>query len=117
MQSTTEKFLALIGSDFFREKCVKSDLYAQNLYAALCQNLFVEKQDVFSIIQQDGASVSWRQAGNIVGTFRGETYLQYYCSGMSNTQGYKQEGEVSDEVRADFDNAGWLIIQRDTDDK
>jgi len=64
------------------------------------------------------------KAGGIVADLRNietdnsqnEDYMDYYCSGIGDglgngdedrTKGYVPEGEVTDEIRADFARLGW----------
>ena len=38
-----------------------------------------------------------------------ESYLDYYCSGMIDKEGYVPEGVVTDEIRLDLIKLGWSI--------
>ena len=84
---------------------VYDDTYAQELYAALC-NMHWCKKDVMTILTEDYWSVTWRTAGGIVADFRAhwydEDYTAWYCSG--------NEGTVSDRVKADLADLGWVPI-------
>lgn len=95
--------LDLFKSKEIVNKCIHSDVYSQNLYSCLCNNRFFYGDDEWTC--------SWRVAGGIVADLRikGETYMDWYCSGMSQTQGYVSEGFVTDEVRLDLIKLGWII--------
>jgi hypothetical protein len=38
-----------------------------------------------------------------------EDYIDYYCSGMADREGYLSESVVSDEIRQDLLKLGWTI--------
>ena len=54
---------------------------------------------------------SWRMSGGIVADLRdkGETYLDWYCSGMANKEGYVPESVVTPEISLDLMKLGWTI--------
>ena len=103
----------LIKSDYITEKCANSESYSQNLYSAMCNNLFYKNDEEWSC--------SWRCAGGIVADIRsmGESYIDWYCSGIggfrestsvpSLTNGYVGESFVTDEIRSDLLQLGWII--------
>jgi len=70
----------LKNSEIINEKA-KNDSYAQNLYAAICNNCW-QPLDLMSIFLDDYWDVSWRGAGRIVAEIRqcGEDYIDFYCS-------------------------------------
>jgi hypothetical protein len=86
----------LLKSDLIEQK-VKDDNYANDLYAALCNNEFTKNDELWSC--------SWRYAGGIVAQLRwsNEDYLSYYCAG--------NEGNITEEVRKDLESLGWKPIQ------
>jgi len=98
--------------------------YAQNLYAALCNNDFV-KNDVWPILQHETWSCSWRHAGGIVADMRQEgDYIDWYCSGIGDGLGngdpdrllnYASEGEVTDEIKNDLFQLGWIVVDQKQD--
>ena len=105
----------LRSSEYIVEKC-KNRAYAQNIYAALCNNEF-QRNDVMPILKDETWTCSWRYAGGIVADLRGEgDYLDWYCTGIRHDDGeltnsYIGEGEVTDEVREDLFKLGWLVVE------
>jgi hypothetical protein len=113
------------------EKC-KDLVYAQHIYAALCNNDF-QKNDVYPILTDKRWSCSWRHAGGIVADIREEgDYIDWYCSGIRNIdeeeqsfddmtedeklhflkiKAYVSESVVTDEVRQDLFEMGWIVIE------
>ena len=94
----------LIKSDYITNKCVTSESYSQNLYSAMCNNLFYKNDEEWSC--------SWRYAGGVVADIRnkGESYIDWYCSGIgSSHDGYVGESFVTDEIRSDLLELGWTI--------
>lgn len=111
----------LLSSRAIREKVQTSDVYAQNLYAALCNNVF-QKNDVISRLKDDVWSCSWRYAGGIIAEIKGHgDYLDYYCSyGLKRSDlthdtdqrlsEYRAEGDVADTIRQDLFELGWVVL-------
>lgn len=103
----------LRSSEYIVEKC-KNKAYAQNIYAALCNNEFI-KNDVVQILTEETWSCTWRYAGGIVADLVGEgDYLDWYCSGIRHDDGemtslYVGEGDVTDEIKDDLFKIGWLV--------
>lgn len=117
---------------------VKGDVvYAQNLYAALC-NTEYQRNETWPILTDKRWSCSWRYAGGIVADIREEgDYIDWYCSGIRDTAKlteddlsqlsdhqqkeyleslrYASEGVVTDEVRADLFSLGWVLLDESTD--
>ena len=102
----------LLTTDWILEKVRTNETYAQNLYAAMCNNSFC-KNDVWPIIAEQYWSCSWRYAGGIIADMiqKGD-YIDWYCSGIGSkdTNGYAGEGFVTDEVRHDLRKLGWLVV-------
>jgi hypothetical protein len=107
----------LLTTDWILEKVRTSDSYAQNLYAAMCNNGFI-KLDVIPILKQDEWGASWRYAGGIIADMRQEgDYIDWYCSGIRGGMSYDEElkadlvpeGCITDEIRNDLRRLGWAI--------
>ena len=104
--------LEMMSADWFRNKVCESESYAQNLYAAMCNNQFV-KNDVWPILEDKRWGCSWRYAGGIIADLREEgDYIDWYCSGIGADKDNKfvSEGHVTDEIRIDLLKLGWIII-------
>jgi len=121
----------LRSTEWILEKARAKESYAQNIYAALC-NTEWQRLDVMPILKDQRWSCSWRYAGGIVADMRQEgDYIDWYCSGMgglnmeydgkeTNEQwqkrtGYVPESVVTDEIRADFQKLGWILVESDDD--
>jgi hypothetical protein len=120
----------LLTTDWILEKVRSSEAYAQNLYAAMCNNGFI-KLDVIPILKNEEWDVSWRYAGGIVADMRQEgDYIDWYCSGIRDTfhnsdntkdfteeqlarleitKRYVSEGCITDEIRNDLQRLGWAV--------
>jgi hypothetical protein len=106
-------------TDWILEKVRTSDRYAQNLYAAMCNNDFI-KNDVWPILQEEVWGCSWRYAGGIIADMRQDSdYMEWYCSGIGGPtgdmeqEGYLPESCVSDEIRDDLLKLGWIVRNED----
>lgn len=109
----------LLMSDYIAEKC-KDDKYAQNLYAALCNNSFI-KNEVWPILVEKTWSCSWRYAGGIIADIREQgDYLDWYCSGMAGglgngdedgSRGYVGESVITEEIKDDLLKLNWLVFE------
>lgn len=102
--------LDLMRSEHIVNKC-SDKIYAQHLYAAMCNNIFVKDNQKWM--------TSWRAAGGIVADIRncGEDYIDWYCSGIGDIHNHMPEGNVSDEIRKDLLELGWkTIIHNDAKD-
>jgi hypothetical protein len=105
MDSTNNPSLEkdLRTSEYISSKCKASEIYSQNLYAALCNNDFIKDNQKWSC--------SWRSAGGIVANLREEgDYIDWYCSGMGSDPNGVGEGIITDEIRKDITDLGWDII-------
>lgn len=120
-------------SDWMVAKVRESRVYAQNLYAALCNNTF-QKQDVWTILKDQTWACTWRSAGGIVANMRGEgDYIDWYCSGIRDqmatleqaewnmltleqqtfhkeSQAHVSESVVTDEIREDLARLAWTVV-------
>lgn len=120
----------LLTTDWILEKVRTSESYAQNLYAAMCNNDFI-KLDVIPVLKDERWSASWRYAGGIIADMRQEgDYIDWYCSGIRDTfhndddtadyteeqlarleitKKYVPEGCITDEIRRDLQRLGWAV--------
>jgi hypothetical protein len=111
----------LRSTDWIVEKVRVSESYAQNLYAALCNNDF-QRQDVWPVLKDQKYTCSWRYAGGIIADMRGQgDYIDWYCSGIRNDKYqdnldvpypdlFVSEGHVTNEVQADLQKLGWAVV-------
>jgi hypothetical protein len=97
------------------KKVQDSETYAQNLYAAMCNNVFQPNQ-VWPRLKDEYWSCSWRVAGGIVADLRGQgDYIDWYCSGIMGVgevdsfMGYVSESTITDEIRQDLFAIGWTV--------
>jgi len=107
----------LLTTDWILEKVRSRDDYAQNLYAAMCNNGFI-RLDVIPVLKGEEWGCSWRSAGGIIADMRQRgDYIDWYCSGIredgSNDnpsyENFKPEGYITAEVRSDLQRLGWAI--------
>lgn len=93
---------------------VQTYRYAQALYAALCNVEWIPK-DTMQLLKSEGVIVSWRYAGGVVSRMRDTgDYMDFYCSGI-NDECYP-EGTVTDEIRSDLNELGWVPKELPTSD-
>jgi len=127
----------LRSTEWILEKVRNSDIYAQNLYAAMCNNDFT-KNDVWPILTEKRWSCSWRHAGGIVADMQEKgDYIDWYCSGIRNAKdldddqfnqltreqqeyyikckSYVSESVVTDEILEDLLKLGWIVVNDDTE--
>lgn len=99
----------LRSTDWILQKVRTSESYAQNLYAAMCNNGFI-KLDVMPILKNQEWGCSWRYAGGIVADMRQEgDYIDYYCSGIGANAPDVGEGCITEEIREDLQRLGWAV--------
>jgi hypothetical protein len=116
----------LLTSSVMLAKVRASEVYAQNLYAAMCNRDF-QRNSTWQVLTDQRWSCSWRRAGGIIADMR-ETgdYMDWYCSGIRNDgyqnatdiaypAGFVAESVVTDEIRADLLKLGWRVIDDSTD--
>ena len=72
----------LRSTQWILDKARNREEYAQNIYAALCNNEFI-RNDVWPILTHKTWHCSWRSAGGIVCNMleKGD-YMDWYCSGI-----------------------------------
>jgi len=108
-------------------KAKARDAYAQNVYAALCNQSW-QKNDVWPLLAGQTYSCSWRYAGGIIADMiESGDYIDWYCSGIKGDLteeqvaeakekgmdiiNYVSEGTVTDEIQEDFFKLGWIPVQ------
>jgi hypothetical protein len=111
---------AIKNSAWMCEKIKSSDIYAQNLYAALCNNEF-QKIDVLPILKDQRWSCSWRYAGGIIADIQEKgDYIDWYCSGIQmlevdddskDTSSVVPEGKITQEIKDDLKFIGWRLFK------
>ena len=126
-------------TDWVLEKVRNSEVYAQNLYAAMCNNEFqkIAVEDTpenIVLVLKDGLttwSCSWRYAGGIIADMQEEgDYINWYCSGINKqytddeledmteeqrdramvVAKFVAESVVTDEISTDLLRLGWQVI-------
>lgn len=114
-------------TDWILEKTRNSKSYAQNLYAAMCNNDF-QRAEMWPILTDKTWSCSWRYAGGIVADMRKEgDYIDWYCSGIgglnaeydaketyeqwSARTGYVSESTITEEIEKDLGRLGWVVVK------
>ena len=117
-------------SDWMLEKVRGDDIYAQHLYASMC-NVDFTKNAVWPLLQGRRWNCSWRHAGGIVADMQQHgDYIDWYCSGMRGedidetefnalskerqeqylkNRAFVGEGMVTEEIRADLFKLGWIV--------
>lgn len=117
------------------DKAKTSEAYAQNLYAAICNNEFT-KNDVWPLLTDKRWSASWRSAGGIIANMieKGD-YIDWYCSGIRSDwsdeeyqnatkeqqeqylfvkNNFVSESFVTEEIRNDLLKLGWIVVEEGT---
>ena len=129
----------LLTTDWILEKVRTQEYYAQNMYAAMCNNQF-QRNDVWPILSEQKWSCSWRHAGGVIADMLGKgDYIDWYCSGINGDQDEMTQGEwenltpeqqtrykdsllfvresvVTEEIENDLFELGWLVIKEDNRD-
>lgn len=106
----------LVEAYWITEKIQSNSTYAQNFYAALCNNSFYPIDNLFDILRENVWHCSWRYAAGIVAEYReNEDYLDWYCSGMHDQSGYVPEAYITDEIQDDVNKLGWKIVSYNVD--
>ena len=122
----------LLTTGWILEKVRIDEAYAQNLYAAMCNNGFI-RLEVIPVLKGEEWSCSWRYAGGIIADMRQEgDYIDWYCSGIRDigvyapakeneefteeqlarkaiVDRYVPEGCITDEIRNDLQSLGWAV--------
>jgi hypothetical protein len=114
----------LRSTEWICSKAKAQESYAQNIYAALCNQAW-QRNDVWPLLKGETYSCSWRYAGGIVADMREQgDYIDWYCSGIRGGASldddvleqidpgadFVPEGCVTEEIREDFFKLGWLPV-------
>ncbi len=92
----------------------QDQVYAQNLYAALCNNYY-GPYDVWAILKNIKWNCSWRYAANMVAEIRNEFCDDWYCSGVQLLNpDYVPESVVVPTIERDLEKLGWILVDADT---
>jgi hypothetical protein len=127
----------LRSTEWILEKVRGDDVYAQNLYAAMCNNEFI-KREMWPLLKDQRWSCSWRHAGGIVADMKQQgDYIDWYCSGIKDilsdedlasmtieqqeafktrANGYVSESLVTHEIEDDLYKLGWLVVKEKDED-
>jgi hypothetical protein len=124
---------------WFVDKVRTSESYAQNVYAALCNNAF-QKLELMPVLKDEVWTCTWRYAGGLVADIRCEgDYMDWYCSGIRDigiyppydkdnelseqqrtdtdtASQYVSESTITEEIRDDFKKLGWIVVEDYYDD-
>ena len=94
-------------------QCEYSEAYSQQLYASLCNRIFMK----------DGKewTCTWRHAAGIVAELRSrrfkENYMDWYCSGIVDVveegEGYVHEGVLIPQIVSVLAEMGWTPVKWD----
>lgn len=103
-------------TDWIVHRIRHEDIYAQNWYAALCNNDFVPK-DVWGVLTNITWNCTWRYAADLISDIReDESYQDWYASGTGfrgvDFCGFVEESFVTEEIEHDINNIGWLLNTR-----
>lgn len=98
------------------DKIRRQETYAQNFYAALCNNRY-QPIDVWGILKNINWDCSWRYAADMISDIRqDESYNNWYGSGSGFTgtdfAGFVQESYVTEEIEADLNTIGWVLLTK-----
>jgi len=101
-------------TDWIITKIRAQEIYAQNLYAALCNNEFAP-QDMWAVLTNLKWQCSWRYASELIADIReDDNYDEWYCSGTgfkgTDFTGFVEESFVTPEIKDDLTNIGWIIL-------
>jgi hypothetical protein len=128
----------LRSTQWIIDKVKGNEVYAQHLYAAMCNRDFT-KNDVIPILTEKRWSCSWRHAGGIIADMREQgDYIDWYCSGIRDAtildddefqqltreqqeayiqgKAFVPESVVTAEIRQDLLKLGWIVLDYEESD-
>lgn len=113
----------LKNSEIIITKAKSSVVYAQNLYAALCSNLF-QKNSVITLLKNQHWSCTWGHAGAIVAEIAGDkNTVDWYSNAIkeysfrsiyddhTEHSEFLEEGVISAEIARDLRSIGWRVYR------
>lgn len=87
-----------------------NEVYAQNLYAAFCNNQF-GPYDVWAILKNVTWECSWSYAANMVAEIREDLFDRWYCSGVQLINpDFVPESVIVPTIERDLEKLGWLVV-------
>lgn len=103
-------------TDWIVDRIRREEIYAQNWYAALCNNDFLPK-DVWGILSNMTWNCTWRYAAELIADIReDESYQDWYGSGTgfqgTDFCGFVEESFVTEEIEREIDTIGWVLTTR-----
>lgn len=125
----------LRSTQWICDKAKARQEYAQNIYAALCNQSW-QRNAQWPLLKGQHWSCSWRYAGGIVADIREEgDYIDWYCTGIrggaqlddiklteeqkARIEWYDKhfvgEGVITNEIREDFFRLGWIPVDDNQD--
>jgi hypothetical protein len=92
------------------------ETYAQNFYAALCNNNYTPK-DVWGILSNITWNCTWQQAAEIISDIRQDHNPDIWHASGSNFKitdfaGFVEESYVTHEIESDINQLGWILVTR-----
>jgi len=99
----------------------------------MCNRQF-QKLDVMPVLKNERWSCSWRYAGGIIADMQQKgDYIDWYCSGIGGQNleyegieteeawkirtRYVPESTVTDEIKMDLKQLGWIVLDYEDDDR
>lgn len=89
----------LVNNNTVRQLVQTDEVFAQELYAALCNMQFIHTD--MNSPNEEYWACSWRASGDIVAGIdaTGGSYMDYYCSG--------NEGHITERIQTILRDMGW----------
>jgi hypothetical protein len=96
------------------EQIRTNEVYAQNLYAACCNNHF-GPYDVWAILKTITWECSWSYAANMVAEIREDMFDRWYCSGVQLINpDFVPESVIVPAIERDLETLGWIVVDCNT---
>jgi hypothetical protein len=91
-----------------------NEVYAQNLYAAFCNNVY-GPYDVWAILKNITWECSWSYAANMVAEIRHDVMDTWYCSGVQLINpDFVPESIIVPTIQKDLETLGWILVDANT---